>query len=59
MALLDGGGIGFGVHDLDIMVTANQGPTTPPFACNRNDGGEEVEYIIELVSLEYTITPVE
>lgn len=59
IALLDGDGVGFGVHDLDIMVTANQGPTTPPVFCNRDDGGEEVEYIIELVSLEYTITPVE
>jgi len=58
-ALLEGGGIGFGEHNLDIMVTANEGPNQPFPLCNREDNGEEVEYIIELVSLEYTITPVE
>jgi hypothetical protein len=54
--MLEGGTIGFGEYSLDISVVVNKAQRP---GCNPADDGEEVEYIIELVSLEYTITPVE
>jgi hypothetical protein len=56
--LLDGDGWGVGEHYLDISVTVVEGSGASP-TCNTNDNGEEVAYTIELISLEYTITPVE
>ena len=56
--LLDGDGWGEGEHYLDISVTVVEGSGATP-TCNTNDNGEEVAYTIELISLEYTITPVE
>ena len=56
--LLDGDGMGVGEHYLDISVTVVEGNGATP-TCNTNDNGEEVAYVIELISLEYTITPVE
>lgn len=55
--MLDGMGIGIGEHSLDISVSVNTGQGPP--GCNRNDGGEEVAYTIELISLEYTLEMVE
>ena len=55
--LLDGMGIGFGEHSLDIGVTANTGSGTGNWC--RNDPGESVSWMIELISLDYTITLVE
>ncbi|MFL2962180.1 MAG: hypothetical protein ACJZ2K_04290 [Candidatus Poseidoniaceae archaeon] len=55
--LLDGDGMGEGEHYLDISVTVVEGGGTGN--CNTNDNGEEVAYTIELISLEYTITPAE
>ena len=55
--LLDGAGWGVGEHYLDISVTVVEGSGTGN--CPTNDNGEEVAYTIELISLEYTITPVE
>ena len=56
--LLDGDGMGVGEHYLDISVTVVEGNGATP-TCNTNDNGEEVAYVIELISLEYTITAVE
>ena len=54
--LLDGMGMGEGEHMLSISVSVNTGGG---LLCGSSDDGEEVSYVIELVSLEYTITPVE
>ena len=51
-AMLDGGGLGFGVHNLELAVTVQNGGG---FQCNSNDDGQEVSYVVELVSLEYQI----
>jgi hypothetical protein len=56
--LLDGDGMGVGEHYLDISVDVVEGGGTG-VNCQTSDNGEEVSYVIELVSLEYTITPVE
>ena len=55
--MLDGMGIGIGEHELDISVSVNTGQGPP--ACDRNDDGEDVSYVIELISLEYTLEMVE
>ena len=54
-SMLDGGGIGFGMHDLVIGVTVQNGGG---LGCNSNDDGQDVSYTIELVSLDYSISPV-
>ena len=54
--LLDGFGLGEGEYMLSISVSVNTGGNG---LCPSSDDGEEVAYVIELVSLEYTITPVE
>ena len=54
--LLDGMGMGEGEHMLSISVSVNTGGGA---LCTSSDDGEEVSYVIELVSLEYTITAVE
>ena len=53
---LDGMGMGEGEHTLSISVTVNTGGGP---GCASSDDGEEVAYVIELVSLDYTITAVE
>ena len=52
----DGMGMGEGEHTLSISVTVNTGGGP---GCASSDDGEEVAYVIELVSLDYTITAVE
>lgn len=54
--MLSGMGLGLGEHSLDISVSVNTGGG---FQCQSNDDGETVSYVIELISLEYTITMVE
>jgi len=54
--MLDGMGMGEGEHILSISVSVNTGGGP---GCPSSDDGEEVAYVIELISLEYTITPVE
>jgi hypothetical protein len=56
--LLDGDGMGLGEHYLDISVDVAEGGGTG-VNCQTSDNGEEVAYVIELISLEYTITAVE
>ena len=53
---LDGMGLGEGEHMLSISVSVNTGGGP---GCGSTDDGEEVSYVIELISLEYTITAVE
>ena len=55
--LLDGMGLGEGEHMLSISVSVNTGGGVG--FCGSSDDGEEVAYVIELISLEYTITAVE
>ena len=54
--MLDGMGMGKGEHTLSVSVSVNTGGGP---GCASSDDGEEVAYVIELISLEYTITAVE
>ncbi len=54
--MLDGMGIGEGEHTLSVSVSVNTGGGA---GCATSDDGEEVAYVIELISLEYTITQIE
>ena len=54
--LLDGE-FGEGEHFLDISVTVAQGDGTGD--CQTTDNGENISYVIEQISLEYTIEMVE
>ena len=54
--MLSGMGLGFGEHTLDITVNVNTGGG---LGCGSDDTNEVVNYVIELISLEYTITMVE
>lgn len=53
--MLDGGGLGLGDYELILGVTVQNGGGT---LCTSDDTGQDVNYKIELVSLEYTITAV-
>ena len=54
-SMLDGGGIGLGMHDLVIGVTVETGGG---LGCDSDDDGQDVSYKIELVSLDYSVNPV-
>ena len=58
-AQLDSNGAGLGDHAVDISVVADIGNTNPaPIAgCSRSDNGEQVDYTVELMVLDYTIAP--
>ena len=49
---LEGGDTGFGAYVLEISVTAERGGSP---GCTHSDNGEDVGYLVELVTLEYTI----
>jgi hypothetical protein len=49
--------LGFGEHYLQISVNVNKGDCIDPFR-ETNDDGEEVTYLWELISLDYTLTMV-
>jgi hypothetical protein len=51
---LDSGGIGLGAYALDISVTAETGGA---IGCAHTDDGEDVEYLVELITLDYSIEP--
>lgn len=53
--MLDGGDLGLGEYELLLGVTVQNGGGT---LCTSDDTGQEVDYKIELVSLDYTITTV-
>ena len=56
--LLEGGDAGFGEYTFELGVTVNRGQA--PFgACTNNDNNEQVDWKIELISLEYTLETVE
>ena len=52
---LDAMGEGLGAYTLEINVEAESGNAP---ACNHTDNGEEVEYLVEVVLLDYVIMPV-
>ena len=53
-AQLDSMGAGLGDHTVSIAVDAQAGNEPLP-QCSRSDGGETVDYTVELIVLEYTI----
>ena len=55
-AQIDSMGAGLGDHSVSISVDANAGNEPSP-ACSRDDGGETVDYTVELMVLDYTIAP--
>ena len=50
---LDVGDAGLGVYTLDVTVVADSGGG---LGCSHTDDGEEVEYLVELITLDYSIT---
>ena len=52
---LDSNGAGLGDYTIEISVSAQSGNAIPP--CQRSDNGEEVSYTIQLIVLDYEITP--
>lgn len=54
-AQLDSGDAGLGAYMLNIGVDVQEGGG---IACNHNDEGEEVSYVVEVLILEYTINAV-
>ena len=53
--MLDGGGLGLGEYELILGVAVQNGGGA---FCTSDDTGQDVDYKIDLVSLEYTITAV-
>jgi hypothetical protein len=53
MAGLDSNGAGLGDYSIEISVDASAGNG---FLCTHTDDGENVDYTIELIVLDYTIT---
>ena len=54
-AQLDAGDAGLGAYMLSLNVEVQEGGG---LACNHNDEGEEVSYVVEVLVLDYTINPV-
>jgi len=54
---IDSMGAGLGDHNVSITVDAETGGGDLPLTCQRSDGGETVDYTVELMVLEYTIAP--
>ena len=52
--MLDGGDAGFGEYTFELGVTVNNGEAAFG-ACTNNDNNEQVDWTIELISLEYTL----
>ena len=50
---LDVGDDGLGVYTLDVTVVVDSGGG---IGCSHTDDGEEVEYLVELITLDYSIT---
>ena len=51
---LDSKGAGLGDYSVEISVSSNQGSS---FGCQNSDSGETVSYTVQLVVLDYEITP--
>ena len=56
--MLDGGDAGFGEYTFELGVTVNNGEAAFG-ACTNNDNNEQVDWTIELISLEYTLEMVQ
>jgi hypothetical protein len=54
-AQIDSMGAGLGDHLVEISVDAEAGSRA---LCNKQDNGEEVSYVVELIVFDYTIVPV-
>ena len=52
---IDSMGAGLGDHTVSISVDAETGAQNPPVFCQRSDGGETVDYTVEMIVLDYTI----
>jgi len=52
---LDSNGAGLGDYTIEISVSAQAGNTAP--GCQRTDNGEDVSYTVQLIVLDYSITP--
>lgn len=52
---LDSNGAGLGDYTIEISVAAQAGNAPP--TCSRSDNGEDVSYTIQLIVLDYEITP--
>ena len=55
VAGLDSNGAGLGQYSIDISVDVNLGGG---FQCTHTDDGENVDYTIEVIILDYTITEI-
>ena len=55
--LLDGGDFGVGEYAFTISVTVNDGGAAFP-PCSNGDSDESVDWIISLITLEYTLTEI-
>ena len=51
---LDSKGAGLGDYSVEISVSSNQGSS---FGCQNSDSGETVSYTVQLIVLDYEITP--
>ena len=51
---LDSKGAGLGDYSVEISVSSNQGSS---FGCQNSDSGETVSYTVQLIVLDYAITP--
>jgi hypothetical protein len=51
---LNAGNSGLGIYTLEIDVIAESGGG---IGCTNTDDGEEVEYLVELITLDYSIIP--
>ena len=56
-AQIDSMGAGLGEHSVSITVDAQAGNENNPLCGQRSDGGETVDYTVELIVLDYTIAP--
>ena len=52
---IDSMGAGLGDHTVSIGVDAETGAQNPPILCQRSDGGETVDYTVEMIVLDYSI----
>ena len=54
---LDAKGAGLGDYSIQIGVTAQADSCTNPLGGQNEDNGEDVSYTIQLIVLDYSITP--
>ena len=52
---LDSNGAGMGDYNIEISVSSNAG--SGPTGCQNSDSGENVTYTVQLIVLDYSITP--